>query len=497
MNFNQESRFNVKQTLVTGTGWLGLGEGIRAIVKFIVIAVLSIMLEPADFGIVGMTDVFISLFFIFMEFGLLNAIVQNPNLTTEIISTLFWINLGASLVLIALAILIAPLIGSFYNEARVVSVFSVLALSMLFRAVSVVQRGLMLRNMEFRRLATINSAAISCAGIVAIIVAINNGGYWSLVVLHLINSILMTLGLWLFSPWRPKMVIDLNASLDSIKFSANLLLSNLLSFATFRLDVIIIGRYLGPESLGLYLLGSTLILRPLRQLLNMIGLTLLPVLSALQNNIPKVRETYVNTIYAVFNLGSPFLVIAAIIAPILLTYQLGDKWRLAVPIFVIWCFAGLREILFSRIVIIYLTMGRPDLNWKYQLISLPFLVFSLILGLNWGSVGAALGFTIAQTAMLLFGQYLGLNLISMSIPSYLSRFKYQFIALILIVLVGFPFLSWMTAIGLHPYLITIAITVTSVIIYLSTLYLTDSQVRTFIQQNSYKLASLIRPSSIP
>ena len=90
--------------------------------------VLARLLDPQDFGLVGMVTAFTGVLNMFRDFGLSAAAVQRANITEDQASTLFWINIvvGALLSLIMLAL--APAIAAFYHEPRLAWVAVVLAL---------------------------------------------------------------------------------------------------------------------------------------------------------------------------------------------------------------------------------------------------------------------------------------------------------------------------------------------------------------------------------
>src|ERR1700757_4068521 len=66
--------------------------------------VLARLLDPKDFGLVGMVTAFTGVLSLFRDFGLSSATVQRVEVTNEQVSTLFWIN---SLVGVSLWILLA------------------------------------------------------------------------------------------------------------------------------------------------------------------------------------------------------------------------------------------------------------------------------------------------------------------------------------------------------------------------------------------------------
>src|SRR4029077_18134001 len=70
------------------------------------IMVLARLLDPSDFGLIGMTVEFTGVLTVLRDCGLSSAAVQRATVTEEQISTLFWINmlLGVLLGLVVLAV---------------------------------------------------------------------------------------------------------------------------------------------------------------------------------------------------------------------------------------------------------------------------------------------------------------------------------------------------------------------------------------------------------
>src|SRR5258708_26688590 len=89
--------------------------------------VLARLLDPKDFGLVGMVTAFTGVLNIFRDFGLSAASVQRATVTHEQISTLFWINILVGVVLALLLAVMAPVVVTFYHEPHLFGVTLVLA----------------------------------------------------------------------------------------------------------------------------------------------------------------------------------------------------------------------------------------------------------------------------------------------------------------------------------------------------------------------------------
>src|SRR5690349_25144873 len=106
--------------------------------------VLGRLLEPRDFGLVGMVVAFTGVLDCFKDFGLSTATVQRPDVTEEQQSMLFWINLLAGGGLALLVFASASMIARFYHEPRLFGVTVVVAAGFLFNGAGV-QHGALLQ----------------------------------------------------------------------------------------------------------------------------------------------------------------------------------------------------------------------------------------------------------------------------------------------------------------------------------------------------------------
>ena len=118
-------------TRAISAGFVTIGaQGAKFLLSFLAAAVLSRLLNPKDFGLVGMVLGFTGLVAVFAELGLSTATVQRENITQEQVSNLFWINVGFGGTLALICTLTAPLVARFYRDPHVSNIM--LALSGIF-----------------------------------------------------------------------------------------------------------------------------------------------------------------------------------------------------------------------------------------------------------------------------------------------------------------------------------------------------------------------------
>src|SRR5690606_22373665 len=145
-------------------------------------AVLARLLSRDDYGLLGMVATLTALLLVFSDMGLSWATIQRRELTQAQVSNLFWINVGAGLVLWLACILVAPVMARFYGREELQLVTAIVGASFLIGGLSVQPFALLKRRMDFRTVARIEIAAGVVAAVTAVSCAMAGLGYWALVV---------------------------------------------------------------------------------------------------------------------------------------------------------------------------------------------------------------------------------------------------------------------------------------------------------------------------
>ena len=85
------------------------------LIAFIISIILTRLLEPEQFGLLGMVMVFAAVAQVFIHMGFGSALVQKQSVSPTTYSSVFWLNLGIGIVISLVVFLLAPVIAKFYN----------------------------------------------------------------------------------------------------------------------------------------------------------------------------------------------------------------------------------------------------------------------------------------------------------------------------------------------------------------------------------------------
>ena len=118
-------------------------------IQIIATVLLARLLTPADFGVVAMVTTFSLLVSNFGLNGFTEAVLQREEIDHFLISNLFWINLGAGLLLTIGFAAAGSLVARFYSNPHVTPVAVGMSLTIFITCSSVLHLALLKRAMRF------------------------------------------------------------------------------------------------------------------------------------------------------------------------------------------------------------------------------------------------------------------------------------------------------------------------------------------------------------
>ena len=358
--------------------------------------VLARLVDPKDFGLVGMVTAFTGVLNLFRDFGLSTATVQCATVTEEQISTLFWINVVAGVILWLLLSAFAPIISSFYHEPRLFWVAIVLAAGFLFNAAGVQHSAILQRQMRFTALAMIQIISLVVSTALGIGLAVVGYGYWALVAMSVTLPLVSTACFWLATSWIPGTPRKKVGLRPLMRFGGTVTLTSLVVYLAYNLDKILLGRYWGAEVLGLYGRSYQIISIPTDNLNSAVGEVAFAALSRVQGDPKRLKSYFLKGHSLVVALTVPITIIIALFSHDLITVVLGAKWNDAAPILQLLAPTVLIFALMNPVGWLLASMGMVGRCLKIGLVITPVVTAGYVLGLPYGPRGVAFGFSAAM-----------------------------------------------------------------------------------------------------
>src|SRR5215475_9176872 len=362
--------------------------------------VLARLLDPKDFGLVGMVTAFTGVLNLFRDFGLSSATVQRAEVSDEQVSTLFWINTLVGVILSVLLVAAAPLVSVFYGEPRLLWVAIVLALGFFFNALGVQHSAMLQREMRFAALALIEVIALVVSIAVGIGMALKGFKYWSLVGMTISTPLVTSAMLWLATGWVPGGPRRKSGTQAMMKFGGTVTLNVLVVYVAYNLEKVLLGRFWGAETVGIYGRAYQLINIPTDNLNSAVGEVAFSVLARVQDDEIRRRNYFLKGYSLVLGLTVPITVACALFSPDLISVLLGPKWGSAVPIFRLLAPTILMFAMMNPFSWLLFSLGWVKRSLRIALVIAPLAISAYLIGLPFGPKGVALAYSTAMTIWL-------------------------------------------------------------------------------------------------
>ncbi|CAG5069892.1 Teichuronic acid biosynthesis protein TuaB [Dyadobacter sp. CECT 9623] len=343
-------------------------------------SVLARLLSPGEYGILGIVTVFISFFYILSDIGIGVAIIQDQTLTQKDTSDIFKISIFLSLVLAISFALLSSAIAWYYESDVYIPIGQLLAISVFFSSMTVVPKSLLSKSRSFRLIGTIEVIVAVCTGGCAIFLASRGWSYYSIVWRSILSSIII----FFLHVYFSKLIVFKGFSLDGFRkiarYSFFQFAFNFINYFSRNLDNILIGKFMGNQSLGIYNQSYQLMMYPVSNLTHVITPVLHPVLAKFKDQPKVIFEEYLKVVNVLSMLGVPISILIFFAADEIIYILLGSKWAGVVPILRIFSVTIWLQMITSSAGAIFQAVGRTDILFKLGLFSAATIVLSIFTG---------------------------------------------------------------------------------------------------------------------
>jgi O-antigen/teichoic acid export membrane protein len=363
---------------------------------------LARLLEPEDFGLVGMVTAVTGIFSIFKDAGLSTASVQHATITDEQISALFWLNILVGAILGFLSAAIAPVLVVFYEEPRLLWVTIAMATGFILNAAGVQHSALLQRQMRFAALALIDILALAASVIVGISMALGGFGYWALVGMAIANPFAYTALTWLSTSWVPRAQrMQFGMVRSMVRYGGTVTLNSLVVYLAYNAEKVLLGRFWGADALGIYGRAYQLVNIPSESLNHSVGGVAFSAMSRLQHDRDRLKSYFLKGYSVFLALIIPIVIACAIFAEGIIFIFLGPKWMEAAVIFCLLTPTVLAYGLINPFAWLLFSTGEVKRSLKMALVIAPLVIVACVIGLPYGPVGVACGFSAMMTLLII------------------------------------------------------------------------------------------------
>ncbi|ACU06802.1 Lipopolysaccharide biosynthesis protein wzxC [Flavobacteriaceae bacterium 3519-10] len=387
---------SLKKQAISGMLWTFAQQFSVQGISFVVSIILARLLLPAEFGLIAMISVFVGLANALISSGMTQSLVRTEILDDDDFSTVFYFNLGVSILMYALIYALAPFIADFYRQELLVNILRVYSIVFVIDALAAIQVTRLTKVLNFKTQMKVAVPSLILSGMVGVGMAFYGFGVWSLVGAALTKSFFNTVQYWLWSSWRPVFRFKMEKFRQHFNYGIKILLAGILEIIFSNGITIIIGRFFLPAQVGFYQRADTLKQLPVVNITYMVDKVAFPLFASIQHDDVRLKNAYKKIMQMVIYLIAPVMLILAAVAEPLFRFLFTEKWLPSVPYFQILCLNGLLFPIHSYNLTILKVKGRSDLFLKLEIVKKIIIAVVILLSIQYGIYGLLYGSVISS-----------------------------------------------------------------------------------------------------
>lgn len=406
-----------------GGKWLGISAAVQALLKILIVAVLARLLTPAEFGLVAIAGIFIDLGSGVASMGVVQALVQRPQLSNLNIRAAFWLSMIIGIATSSVIFLSAGLLADLVRTPEVAPLIAVLSLTFILSAIGTVPEGIATRQRNFRLLALRQVLAYVVGyGVVGVGSALLGFGVWALVHAQLAQVGLASVLLLVAVRFDCRLTADLGAYREIIRYGSGVSASRIVTSFANQMDRVVVSIFTSPDAVGLYTKAVQVTRYPNMLFGKVIEDILFPTFAVVQADRQRLQSAYCKSVGSVCVIMAPVSVFFVLAAGPISDLLLGPQWAGVVPLMMILSVSLTFRMVQRVSNAMMFAIGRSWLIAAWQTGLFIATTAGALIGVQFGLVGVVVGVTIGYVICYVAGTVMSSIVLSVNVGLMVSRY---------------------------------------------------------------------------
>ena len=322
----ESTAHSLKQTVAKGMLWGGLSNTVCQLLSLIFGVYLARILDPSDYGPIGMLAIFSAVAGSLQDSGFVSAIANRKSVTHDDYNAVFWFNILISLFMYGVLYACAPLIADFFNQPILVDLSRYNFLGFVVAGFGIAPSAYLFRELKVKQKSIALMLSISISGAVGIIMALNGNSYWGIATQSIVYVLVRTIVCWYFTPWRPTLKVNFAPLRYLFAFSYRLLITNLFQRFNWNIFSFILGKYYKSTDVGNYTKSAEWFNMGGEVVNGMVNAVAQPVLAKVVDDNERQLRVFRKMLRFTAFVAFPLMLGLSLVSKELITIVITDKW---------------------------------------------------------------------------------------------------------------------------------------------------------------------------
>ena len=410
MNTGNDSQ-SLKEKTAQGLFWGFMSSGGTQLLNLAIGIFLARLLSPEEYGVVGMLAVFSMIAVNLQDSGFGVALINIKDIKHNDYNSVFWFNIGVSVILYLLLFLCSPLIASFFRQPCLTSLSRYVFLGFLFSALGITSNAVLTRNLMVKEKAVITLFALAVSGTVSVVMAFKGFSYWSLATQQVLFNAITCFGRFFYARWWPTFHVDFTPVKKMFSFSYKVLITTILGSISNNVLTVIFGRLFPAAAVGNYTqankwenMAHWLIYGTVTQVAQ-------PVLARINDDQERQRRVFGKILRFTAFMSFPAMFGLALVAPELITVAIGPQWKNSIPLLQILCISGAFLPIYVVYQQLFLSLGKSNIYMWLNIFQIVITIATVLACHRLGMTAMVVAFAAITVIWLMAWQFFASRLV--------------------------------------------------------------------------------------
>ena len=402
---------NLKEKTARGLFWAFLSSGGVQLLNLVIGIFLARLLSPGEYGIVGMLAIFTLIAGNLQDSGFGVALVNIKDIKHNDYNSVFWFNVGMSLLLYIILFFSAPLIASFFHQPCLIPLSRFVFLGFIIASLCISPNAMLVRDLKMKEKAITSLSALVISGTVAVIMAMKGFSYWSLATQQVLYNAVICFGRYYYTRWCPTFKVDFTPVKQMFSFSYKVLITAVLTTINNNVLTVIFGRLFPAQAVGNYYQANKWNTMANQLVTNTVAQVAQPVLTRVTDDNERQCRVFGKMLRFTAFLAFPAMFGLALVAPQVILLAIGDKWVNSIPLLQILCISGAFIPLYTVYQNLFLSQGKSDTYMWLTISQIAIMLISVLACHKLGITAMVIAFACINILCLLAWQLYASRLI--------------------------------------------------------------------------------------
>ena len=361
---------SIKQQAISGIKWNSVAKISTDLLSVVQLMIVARYIDKADFGTMSIIHVVLGMVGMFTDLGMYAAMMHKQDITNNQYNSIYWFNWILNVSIFVLVCFAAYPIALFYNDVNLMPLICIAALGILLAPFGKIFYTIKQKKLEFSFISKIGIIGNALVFLTTVLFCLLGFGIYALIFPILIRGVFTAIVFSIAGRKQFKVQFHFNMAeiKDFFKIGIYDTGAQLMDYLSYKIDVILVGRFFGLEVLGLYNMGKELSLKVMKMIAPIINSVAIPILSKLQNEPDKIKLNYSRILAFVGFINIPILIALSIFSEEVVNIFFSEKYANAATFVRILAFWGIFASIGNPAGNLVVAKGRTDISFHWTII---------------------------------------------------------------------------------------------------------------------------------